>query len=231
MDPADKERDDQTRDDAGGDVEKDMRWPQRPTASSPRAEGLDPSGRGHARALGGDNPPRSAGGISPWTATPTDPNATRELPVVDRFGAGRSNQPSAPSSPQRTQPSQPPQHPQSALGDTQIAGPGDLPYGRSPGRYEDETIRYTPAMRPQARPLPPIQNPRAKVQNGDVQLEENYVDPRVDPRHIMREARRGGRKGRYRWLLWAVLGLLTVVLLAGVAFTLAWQGQYAGKIY
>jgi vancomycin resistance protein YoaR len=64
-----------------------------------------------------------------------------------------------------------------------------------------------------------------------VRLEENYVDPRVDPRHVMREARRSGRKGRYRWLLWALLGLFVVVLLAGVAFTLAWQGQYAGKIY
>jgi vancomycin resistance protein YoaR len=47
----------------------------------------------------------------------------------------------------------------------------------------------------------------------------------------MREVRQARRKGSFKWLLWIAVGLVVIVLLAGVAFTLAWQGQYAGKIY
>ena len=120
------------------------------------------------------------------------------------------------------------------MSDTRIAGAGELPYGRTPSRYEDETQLYTPAQRPQPKPFPQIRNSQSANRNSQVQPEENYVDPRVDPRHILREdrrARRAGRKGRYRWILWSLLGLFTIILVAGVAFTLAWQGQYAGKIY
>src|SRR5437588_126174 len=38
-------------------------------------------------------------------------------------------------------------------------------------------------------------------------------------------------KRRGMWVLWVLGGLSALVIVGGLAFSLAWQGQYAGKIY
>jgi vancomycin resistance protein YoaR len=231
MNPAKDRPEEEARDERDG--EATPRWPQRPPSQGVRRQGLDPQGAGK-------------GGVSPWTATPThgttdpsDPYSTQELPTVDRFAGGR---PAVPRTPQPPPPQQPvprtyqpdprSRAPQSSnsLGETQVAGPDDLAYGGS-SRYDDRTLQYTPIQRPQPGMMGGQAAGKSRGNDGQMQVAENYVDPRVDPRHIMRQERRERRKGRYRWILWAVLGLFAVVLMAGVAFTLAWQGQYAGKIY
>jgi vancomycin resistance protein YoaR len=39
------------------------------------------------------------------------------------------------------------------------------------------------------------------------------------------------RPSRFRWVGWLFGGLLGIALIAATAFSLAWQGQYAGKVY
>ncbi|MDQ5824233.1 MAG: VanW family protein [Chloroflexota bacterium] len=39
------------------------------------------------------------------------------------------------------------------------------------------------------------------------------------------------RKPRWRWIVWAFTGVLAIAAIIVVAVSLAWQGQYAGKIY
>lgn len=39
------------------------------------------------------------------------------------------------------------------------------------------------------------------------------------------------RKPRWRWIVWAFMGVLSIAGIIVVAVSLAWQGQYAGKIY
>ena len=39
------------------------------------------------------------------------------------------------------------------------------------------------------------------------------------------------RKPKWRWIIWAFTGVLAIAAIIVVAVSLAWQGQYAGKIY
>lgn len=39
------------------------------------------------------------------------------------------------------------------------------------------------------------------------------------------------RKPRWRWMVWTLGGIVAILAVAAIAVSLAWQGQYAGKIY
>jgi vancomycin resistance protein YoaR len=41
----------------------------------------------------------------------------------------------------------------------------------------------------------------------------------------------GAPRRRMGWLVWPLVGLLAVAIIGAVAFALAWQGQYAGRVY
>jgi vancomycin resistance protein YoaR len=235
-----------------GEIEYKPQWPQRPPSAGQSARsGLDPAGS-----------PRAGGGEVPaWTAHPTshdlradgapnsDPNATNQLPVVDRsrFDIGRQPQqpvarverPAPRPQPQMPTPTptfrgQPPspQAPRvrSEMDQTQVRQPSSWEgYGSS----DEETLRYTPIQRPHPSQ---VQGPKSKVQSHNVRnlkVEGRPLETAANPRYIGGDlaALTRGKKRRGLWVLWMLAGVLAIAVIAVVAFTLAWQGQYAGKIY
>lgn len=102
--------------------------------------------------------------------------------------------------------------------------PGGWQYEREEQDYYDDyggaTPRYSP-RRPQAASSSRAQSSTPgnwPIANGG----RSYLSVDVEED----KPRRGAR-----WALWIVTGLLMVALVGVTAFSLAWQGQYAGKVY
>ncbi|MEO8286923.1 MAG: VanW family protein [Chloroflexota bacterium] len=214
-------------------------WPKRPDTGQLRAARprLDPP-------VSRENAPNEAA-VSPtkWTSHPTshnmngyavdDKSATRVLPVVEgpsRFENGKQQARVPQHQPQQPRPSvqepppvatpearrpTPPQQTQPRRANDWQYEREENPYGAD--GYGDHTLPYTPQQRAQA-PAPQVyQKGRGKVDHS-----KSYLSVDVDG---VKE-RRG-----VAWIFWLLGGVIGLALIAGIAFTLAWQGQYAGKIY
>ncbi len=127
----------------------------------------------------------------------------------------------------------PPQGAQSELDRTQVR---QHAYSSS----DEETLLYTPIQRPQ-----PIQAPgsKSKVPGGqmrnpqpivrNLKVEGRPLETTTNPRYIGGDlsSLSKGKKRSALWVLWVLAGVLAIAVIGVVAFTLAWQGQYAGKVY
>ena len=184
-------------------------WPQRPASERPRLDPPKPTQR-----------PSSGSGA--WTSTPTshtpsghpvaDPKATRVLPRQD------VPRPAAQPGPQ-TQPQQQPPAQKSA------STPASAQYERR-DRTPREPRPYT-GSEPYAEPDSYAGHTRAysTTQRANVQT-------RLDPRAKYLSADEPERgPSRFRWIGWIFGGLIGLALIVVTAFSLAWQGQYAGKVY
>ncbi|HYO49232.1 MAG TPA: VanW family protein [Chloroflexia bacterium] len=241
----------------GQERESAPRWPQRPSRPQPAnvRPRLDPPESYRARAQGG-NAGRDANGegarvsSSKWTSHPMsgrnpdsqdDPKDTRVLPVVDtsRFDGGRAAPPPAPAP--RSQPQATPR-PQPHRRDY-YAEPAQ-PQPRNAGGWEyeqeepgyDEYDRYGELERTQQYPAQqriarraqaaiPKELTRGKAARRTEDYDSSrYLSVDVDVTGVPR------KRGPW-WILWTLIGVLAIALIGALAFGLAWQGQYAGKIY
>jgi vancomycin resistance protein YoaR len=188
----------------------------------------------------------ATGPIAPtkWTSHPTshnlsgypvnDPQSTRVLPVVQgpsRFEKGKKPQPQARVQGQgardnasRPKPVQPWQPEEPCQAQSQRAAK-DWRYERDEDFYADRTLPYTPPQRPnqrsQSQPQTQGQAPRV-YPRSNIDQSKNFLSVDVEG---VKERRAG------RWILWTLAGVFSLVLIAVSAFALAWQGQYAGKVY
>ena len=190
-------------------------WPQRPGSERPRLDPPEPSQQPPAR---GQDARRPASGSGAWTSTPTshtpsghpvaDPNSTRVLPRQDVPGPAAPPPPTPPA--QQPAPKQP----------RREAG------GKQYERY-DRTPRPYTGSEPYEEPDSYAGHTRAysTTQRAHVQT---HLDPRA--KYLAADDTER-RPSRFRWLGWVFGGLIGLALIAATAFSLAWQGQYAGKVY
>lgn len=217
-----------------GDMDQNAGWPQRPTwprpeISRPRLDPPQQAGRLNA------SPAQSAGrqGYSPASKAPGTPDPrqgegetkeTRLLPTVEpsRFDRNQGAR-TAPTSPPRSSKAQPPpaqpRQPYTPSAPPPVQGPqgrksGGWQYERDEQPEYEENESYAPAR--DYRPLP-----QAKNRAVNVNTNRSYLAVDVE----------GVKKRRGGWILWTLGGILAIAVIAVVAFSLAWQGQYAGKIY
>lgn len=93
--------------------------------------------------------------------------------------------------------------------------------GYDGGGYEDRTLPYAPSQRVQQAQAQ-AQAPAPRVYpKGKVDPSKSYLSVEIE----------GAKKRRGVWILWLLGGALALAIIGGMAFTLAWQGQYAGKVY
>ncbi|HET9496079.1 MAG TPA: peptidoglycan binding domain-containing protein, partial [Chloroflexia bacterium] len=190
-------------------------WPQRPGAERPRLDPPEPRQQPPARGQGAQSPSSGSGA---WTSTPTshtpsghpvaDPKSTRVLPRQD--------------TPHPTPPPAQPQ-PRREAGSSQYER--DERHERH-DRY-DRTPRPYTGTEPYEEPDSYAGHTRAytTTQRANVQT-------RLDPRAKYLSADDTERRpSRFRWLGWLFGGLIGLAFIAATAFSLAWQGQYAGKVY
>ena len=240
-------------DEERADIDYRPKWPQRPPASGQGGRaGLDP--KGNPRPT-----PSQDSDITHWTAHPTssdlsteaaranDPKATRQLPVVDRsrFEIGRqAQQPVARV--ERTAPPPPPPptpRPPSQGAKAQASNPQppvareelSRTQVRQPTSWEDyapadeETLRYKPVQGPKSK----VQGPKSRGQERQVRnlrVEGKPLETGAHSRYLGVDLG-ASKKRRGLWVLWVLAGVFAIALIGVIAFTLAWQGQYAGKIY
>lgn len=189
-----------------------------------------------------------------------DTMETQIIPAVEpsRFDNGRvqsqqarvSGPPRYPQQPQQgrplasqsgpQQPQQPQQHPGGSM-------PGATP--RQPVPPQRNVPQYDYDLAPTTAYIPPD-----SYDDYDPYGAEGYTSPYTQqsggPRRPVPPAQaRGGRqpmppapgyalkekeekrKPRWRWIVWTFMGVLAIAAIIVVAVSLAWQGQYAGKVY
>lgn len=185
----------------GDDLDYKARWPQRPSRGQPA----------------GKAPLQDEELAEKWTSTPTtnksvtpaqhDPKETRVLPVVEpsRFDNGRV----AARSPAGTRSQPSPRVPKQPY-EPQRAPAPSVEIDRY-DEYDEDTAQYGPGR----YPMPAYEyDSRATAP----------VKPEA-PAKLKRNRRWIG------WTLWTITGILAIALIGVIAFSLAWQGQYAGKLY
>ncbi|HUP27723.1 MAG TPA: VanW family protein [Chloroflexia bacterium] len=193
------------------DLDFNARWPKRPGSAEP-GESADGDNTYSGDEADGETRPAK------WTSTPTsykgkpnDPKETLVLPVVEpsRFDNGR--RPVA--APGSSLPGSQSRQPQPA----RVQRPQQRPYDSHAGEYY-----------PEYDASPDGDTLRSKPVEYSVPAYEGFAAPPVQPQVPTRT------RPKRRWIGW-VLGtlgtLIGIVLIGLVAFSLAWQGQYAGKIY
>ncbi len=242
---------------AGG-IEFEPSWPQRPPRPQQARPHLDPP-RGQtsspqSRGSGGFGDTEIQ--PSKWTSHPTaytrqpdmsassgDPKETQVLPAIDtsRFDNGR---PSPQDKARLPGPSQPASLPR--RGDEPTSAP-TLPYTppqRSRARFDeageynsysgydnngydgyDEGAPHAGRGRRNAAYLPEPGRVPVPPMGG------RWPDPVPAYPAYADLAPAQKRKPKWRWLVWTFGGVLAIVAVVLIAFSLAWQGQYAGKIY
>ena len=104
-------------------------------------------------------------------------------------------------------------------------------YGRKPGgwQYErDQDDYYADNVRPYEGEYatPPPQPPQSKGRGAS----KVSANPNRSYLSVNIEGARP-RKNPFAWLLWVLVGVLAIGIVVALAFSLAWQGQYAGKVY
>ena len=227
-------------------------WPQRPGRPQPSAHKphLEPPAERPARGSSAprrDTPSRYTEPMaypsrpigSPEPARSNDPKETRVLPVVepsrfDRNGQARIAPAPTPGTqaPARPAPSQTAAKPRpreiqtaSSARSSAPMPPAAQPQVRKPGGWQYEREEdYDDYQEPQA--YAPARA-TSHGQNGK-SLPRNLPD---HSRSYLSVSIEGGRKRRFGWVLWLFGAVLAIALIGGMAVALAWQGQYAGKIY
>ena len=150
-----------------------------------------------------------------WTSTPTthksvspahdDPKETSVLPVVEpsRFDNGRiAARPHAKGIRSQPSPKQP-YEPQRA--------PAPSVDKERYDAYDEDTAQY----RPGHYPMPAYE----------------YESRAAAPLKPEAPAKPKRNRRWIGWTLWTITGILAIALIGVIAFSLAWQGQYAGKLY
>jgi vancomycin resistance protein YoaR len=192
-------------------------WPQRPGSERPRLDPPEPSQQPTAR---GQDARRPASGSGAWTSTPTshtssghpvaDPKSTRVLPRQDV---------PRPAPPPKAQP---PQQPASRQAQ------------REPGGKQYERYDHTPREPRPYTGSEPYEEPDSYAGHTRAYstTQRANVQTRLDPRAKYLSADDTERRPtRFRWVGLLLGGLIGLALIVVTAFSLAWQGQYAGKVY
>ncbi|MDQ6693334.1 MAG: peptidoglycan binding domain-containing protein, partial [Chloroflexota bacterium] len=207
------------------ELDHEPAWPQRPPTPRPEPvrPRLDPPSD-HERTSDGQP---STG--TKWTSTPTlyshnpattQPDPSKEtllLPVVEtsRFGGRQKAEPPKARVQQGVQTSQ-----KSSRERTPTSAPPPVPASpTSPASYEERYsshVEQEPTKLYSAIPVPTQANGRGAKAAAT-----------ITPQYPTEVARRHP----FRWMVWTLLGIVAIALIVGTAFTLAWQGQYAGKMY
>lgn len=224
-------------------------WPQRPGRPQPDAAGPrlePPAERNGSQSAPPYSPPRAqaqpgSGQVNsngptyraaqaPAPVAKGDPTKeTRVLPIVEpsRFERGGSQaapkaavpakvaQPASRPAPQpqpQPQPRPEPVIPPELQAKPQARKPGGWQYERDEQGGDDYTA-YAPSQ---------AASPALVARNRSIPGGDRYISVNIEGTR---------RKPRFGWLLWLLTGVLAIVLIGGTAFALAWQGQYAGKIY
>lgn len=178
-------------------------------------------------------------------SNPGDTKETQVLPIVEssRFDNGRVA-PQAPQTPQQARlspptsqsrpqprPVQPPSRPQNPPQyplDAEYDYAPTMPYAQpqtdydyddyDPGSYgyDQQVARAQPGQR-RAVPSPASQGRGGRRQEPGLQYGAVAVEAK--------------RKPKWRWIVWTFGGIIAILAIVVIAVSLAWQGQYAGKIY
>ena len=198
----------------GDELEYKARWPQRPSRGQPKENVPTPDQQSDLPA-------------EKWTSTPTtyksvapaydDPKETRVLSVVEpsRFDNGRAT-------------ARPPARPQPQTGGRTQATPGPQPSTRRP--YERQAMPHT--GQDDREDYPGYDEDTAQYGPGHYPMPAYEYESRpaspVKPEAPTQPKRRRRWVG---WTLWTIAGIIAIALIGAIAFSLAWQGQYAGKLY
>ncbi len=201
------------RQNPGDGLDKEPEWPQRPTRNSD-------SPRYGYRVAPAPQPEPPSSQQDRQRRARDETKETTIIPISEPSRFERITRPpqvpkSQPTSPQQTRvvrqaasPVQPPPPPPTQL---HAQKPGGWQYERD----EDEYGNPFPANTQEAyRP----------------QRTYNVANANQGQRYLTAPAQ-NTRKRPFIWLLWLLVGLLSVVVIAVMAIALAWQGQYTGKVY
>lgn len=216
-------------------------WPQRPdrTRPEPARPRLDPPEPSQGRQGKETYRPAASRGVADET------KETRLLPIVEppRPGIGRPS--SSPVTPPGAIPTirRDASPPARETHRSPIPAPQPQPTDRRPEiprhyeQYEREVeIQGYVEENRQGSVEPPDRNiPRSQVPSAQPRLvvagrKEKEIAGGAGRNYLSAETGIA-KERRGSWLLWALAGILSLSLIGALAFALAWQGQYAGKVY
>ncbi len=237
--------DNSKRREPGDDLENGPVWPRRPEQPLPPSvrPRLDPP-RESTDARSGYRAaplPRREPSLPP---APDDPKETRALPLIEPSRFDRGNQPRPtpvrvppPPQPNRTPgpAQQPPRQAQPQPQPRPVAAP-EQEAARKPGggwQYERDEEDYGGRASGYAPNTPEAYAPSSARSKRSKDIAGGYVAPTPgnSRNYLSVNVEEGHRRNPVSWLMWLVLCLVAVAVVGILAITLAWQGQYSGKVY
>jgi len=119
-----------------------------------------------------------------------------------------------------------------------------------PSRFDNGATHAQPrpTPEPQAKAEPSSVQPKVTSNNGNAAYKANTVEAykprRATQRAYVQPAKPGDhvrylstdpagtkRKKSFGWVLWVIAGVFAIGIVAAMAITLAWQGQYTNRVY